>query len=159
MQRNAGAVADVAYTAGFYREMAPNHLAFAAIAAGSAPGLGLQPRRVLELGFGQGFGLALLAAANPDVMFEGCDLDAANVAHAHRLSEDAGLENVTLSRAGFEEAAARRDDRNDVDIAMMHGVLSWISPGARDAAIGIVEKRLRPGGLFYASYNCMPGWA
>jgi SAM-dependent methyltransferase len=159
VHRNADPVADVAYTAGFYREMAPSHLAFATIAAGSAPGLGLQPRRVLELGFGQGFGLALLAAANPDVAFEGIDLDAANVAHAQRLSNDARLENVTLSRAGFEEAAARRDDRNDVDVALMHGVMSWIPRAARDAAVAIVEKRLRPGGLFYVSYNCMPGWA
>jgi SAM-dependent methyltransferase len=159
VHRNAGPLADVAYTAGFYREMAPSHLAFAAIAAGSAPGLGLQPRRVLELGFGQGFGLALLAAANPDIAFEGYDLDVSNVAHAQRLSDHARLENVTLSRAGFEEAAALLDDRNDVDVVGMHGVLSWISPAARDAAIAIVEKRLRPGGLFYVSYNCMPGWA
>src|ERR1043166_6797188 len=141
----SGYVTDTSYTAGFYRETAPSHLAFAAVLGGYAPGGALHPRRVLELGFGQGFGLALLAAANPDVAFEGIDLDAANVAHAQRLFGDARLENVTRAQAGFEEAAARRDHRNDVDVAMMHGVLSWISPGAREAAIAIVEKRLRSG--------------
>jgi SAM-dependent methyltransferase len=154
----AGPVADVAYTAGFYSETAPSHLAFAAIAAGCSPGAALQPRRMLELGFGRGFGLALLAAANPDIAFEGQDFDADNVAHAERLVDLAKLENVTLTRAGFEDAAAQAG-QVDVDIVTMHGVLSWVSRAAREAAIGIVGKRLRPGGLFYVSYNCMPGWA
>lgn len=71
MSWNAGYVADIGYTAGFYRETAPGHMAFAALATGRSPGRALRPQRVLELGFGQGFGLALLAAANPDVAFEG----------------------------------------------------------------------------------------
>lgn len=158
MHQDAGAVADTPYTAGFYREMAPSHLAFAAIAAGCSPGVALQPRRMLELGFGRGFGLTLLAAANPDIAFEGQDFDADNVAHAQRLVELAQLENVTLARASFEDDAAQSGGEN-VDVVAMHGVLSWISTAARDAAIRIVGKRLRPGGLFYVSYNCMPGWA
>ena len=68
MQSGADPTTDVPYTAGFYREMAPSHVAFAALVGGSAPGAAVHPRRVLELGFGQGFGLALLAAANPDVI-------------------------------------------------------------------------------------------
>lgn len=158
MHPNAGSPADIGYTAGFYREMTPSHMAFAAIAAGFAPGLGLRPRRMLELGFGQGFGLALLAAANPDMAFEGQDSGIDNVAHAQQLVDLAQLENVTLARIGFEEAAAQGDGA-DVDIVAMHGVLSWISSAARDAAIEVVGKRLRRGGLFYVSYNCMPGWA
>jgi len=149
---------DVAYTAGFYREMAPSHVAFSALVAGCAPGAALQPRRMLELGFGQGFGLALLAAANPDIAFEGCDAGADNVAHAQRLVELAQLENVTLARTDFEAPAAQDGDR-DVDVVAMHGVLSWIADATRDAAIRIVGNRLRAGGLFYVSYNCMPGWA
>lgn len=158
MNSGAAPLADVAYTAGFYREMTPSHLAFAAIAAGCAPGPALQPQRVLELGFGRGFGLALLAAANPDVAFEGHDVDPDNVAHAQRLADRAGLENMSLMRAGFEDATARNGSE-DVDVVAMHGVLSWVPPAARDAALAIVGKRLRPGGLFYVSYNCLPGWA
>ena len=157
MQSGADPTTDVPYTAGFYREMAPSHVAFAALVGGSAPGVAVHPRRVLELGFGQGFGLALLAAANPDVTFEGCDLVAENVAHARRLVDGARLENVTLAQASFEDYAAQ--DGGEVDVAAMHGVLTWISPAARKAAIGIVARRLQPGGLFYVSYNCLPGWA
>jgi SAM-dependent methyltransferase len=158
LRSNGDPLADVEYTAGFYREMAPSHLAFAAIATGYVPGLGPRPRRMLELGFGQGFGLALLAAANPDVEFEGCDANAEHVAHARRLIADAGLSNIAVSQSGFEQAAARGGDA-DVDVIALHGVLSWISHAARDAVVAIARQRLRPDGLLYVSYNCMPGWA
>ncbi|TMJ01412.1 MAG: hypothetical protein E6G97_16140 [Alphaproteobacteria bacterium] len=158
MHPGAALTTDVPYTAGFYREMAPEHLAFATIAAGYAPSAARRPKRMLELGFGRGFGLALLAAANPDVAFEGQEVNADYVAHAQHLVTLAQLENVTLVRTAFEEPAAQNGGR-DVDVVAMHGVFSWISKAARDAALAIVGKRLRAGGLFYVSYNCMPGWA
>jgi SAM-dependent methyltransferase len=154
----ASLTTDVPYTPGFYREMAPEHLAFAAIAAGYSPGAAQRPKRLLELGFGRGFGLALLAAANPDVAFEGQDADADNVAHAKRMVDVARLGNITVTHTSFEDAVAR-NGRPDVDVVTMHGVFSWMSKAARAAALAIVSKRLRPGGLFYVSYNCMPGWA
>ncbi len=107
MSWNAGYVADIGYTAGFYRETAPIHMAFAALATGHSPGRALRPQRVLELGFGQGFGLALLAAANPDVAFEGYDFNPEHVANARMLIEGAALANATVAETGFEEAAAR----------------------------------------------------
>jgi SAM-dependent methyltransferase len=154
----AGYVADVGYTTGFYPETAPSHMAFAALATGRAPGRALAPRRVLELGFGQGFGLALLAAANPDVAFEGYDFNPEHVAHARRLIAGAGLENLTVSETGFEEAAARGGD-NDVDVIATHGILSWVARPIQDAIVDIVRQRLQPDGILYLSYNCMPGWA
>src|SRR6476660_2373796 len=107
MDWTQGYVADIGYTAGFFRQTTPSHMAFAALAIGRSPGRALRPARVLELGFGQGFGLALLAAANPDVAFEGCDINPAHVAHAQGLIESAGLSNLTVVQTGFEEAAAR----------------------------------------------------
>jgi SAM-dependent methyltransferase len=154
----AGYVADIGYTSGFYRETAPGHMAFAALASGRAPGRALAPRRVLELGCGQGFGLALLAAANPDVRFEGYDFNPEHVAHARRLIAGAGLDNLTVSETGFEEAAARGGE-NDVDAIVAHGILSWVSRPVQDAIVAIVRQRLQPDGMLYLSYNCMPGWA
>lgn len=154
----AGYVADIGYTSGFYRETAPAHMAFAALCAGGAPGRALAPKRVLELGFGQGFGLALLAAANPDVAFEGYDFNPEHVAHARRLIAGADLPNLTVSETGFEEAASRGGD-NDCDIVTAHGILSWVARPVQDALVAIVRQRLQPDGLFYVSYNCMPGWA
>ena len=56
---SGGYVDDIAYTAGFYPETAPGHAAFAALCRRRSPGLAWRPRRVLELGFGQGFGLSI----------------------------------------------------------------------------------------------------
>lgn len=150
-------VADIAYTAGFYPETAPAHLAFAALCRRCSPGLAWLPQRVLELGFGQGFGLALLAAANPDVAFEGCDFNRDHVAHARGLIADAGLANLTVSHMSFEQAAKQGD--KDIDVAILHGVLSWVEPASQRAVVSNLVRRLRPTGIAYVSYNCMPGWA
>jgi SAM-dependent methyltransferase len=157
MSTSGGYVADIAYTAGFYPETAPPHIAFAALCGRNSPGLAFRPRRILELGFGQGFGLALLAAANPDIAFEGSDFNAAHVAHAEMLIDAAGLRNLTVENSSFEQAAGRGEQ--DVDVIILHGVLSWIDPASQQAVVSILERRLRPGGLVYVSYNCMPGWA
>ena len=103
----SGYVADLAYTAGFYRETAPSHMAFAALSIGRSPGRALHPKRILEPGSGQGFGLSLLAAANPHIAFEGYDFNPEHVANTRRLIEGAGLANITVSETSFEEAAAR----------------------------------------------------
>jgi len=153
-----GYVADIGYTAGFYRETAPSHMAFCALAIGRSPGRALKPKRMLELGFGQGFGLTLLAAANPDVTFEGYDFNPEHVAQAQRFIADAALANVTVTETSFEEAASRGGD-NNLDVIALHGIFSWVSRKAQDAIVDILRQRLQPDGLSYISYNCMPGWA
>lgn len=113
---------------------------------------------MLELGFGQGFGLALLAAANPDAAFEGCDFNPDHVRHARRLIEAAQLANLSVSEAAFEEVAAGGGEA-DCDAIALHGVLSWVAPETQAAIVDIVRQRLRPQGLLYVSYNCLAGWA
>lgn len=154
----AGYVADIGYTSGFYRETAPGHMAFAAVANARAPGRALAPRHVLELGCGQGFGLALLAAANPDIAFEGIDFNPEHVAHARRLIESARLDNLSVAEASFVDVAARRGT-SDCDVIIAHGILSWVARPIQDAIVTIVGQRLQPDGMFYVSYNAMPGWA
>src|SRR5437660_855236 len=97
------------------------------------------------------------AAANPDVAFEGCDFNAEHVAHARGLIEDAGLANLTVSQMSFEQASGYGE--NDVDVVVLHGILSWIEPASQRAVVSTLARRLRPNGVAYASYNCMPGWA
>jgi len=150
-------IADIGYTAGFYPHTAPPHMAFAMLAAGFSPGRALRPKRVLELGFGQGFGLALLAAANPDVVFEGCDFNPEHVAHAQGLIDEAALANISVSGLSFAEAA--HNGACDVDVVVANGVLSWIGHADRDAVVAILRRRLRPDGVLNVSYNSMPGWA
>ena len=153
-----GYILDIGYTAGFHPETAPRRLAFATLAAGRVPGLALRPGRVFELGVGQGFGLVLLAAANPDVAFEGCDFNPDHVAQARRFISDADLENIAITEASFA-TVARAAGARDIDIVLAHGVLSWVAPEARQDIVRFVSRRLRTEGLFYVSYNAPPAWA
>ena len=68
-----GYVVDVGYTEGFYPELTPVLLGFAALLGGTgAPDFG-RPFTYYELGCGNGKSTALLAAANPHGRFIGVD--------------------------------------------------------------------------------------
>lgn len=155
-----GYVADVPYALGFYREMVPAHIAFASLCVGKHPGLALKPKRVLELGFGMGLGFVINAAANPGIHFEGIDFNPMHVAHARGLVEDTGLTNASVREASFQDLAREAEgSQQDLDLIVLHGILTWVSSEAHGAIVEIARKRLKPGGLLYVSYNCMPGWA
>src|SRR5690554_3935168 len=91
----AGYISDVAYTLGFYREMAPPFLDYVCALNGYT-GPRRTPMRYCELGCGRGYGTALLAAANPDSSFVGIDFNPAHIREARSLAERAGLANVTF---------------------------------------------------------------
>lgn len=155
-----GYVSDIAYSIGYYREMAPDHIGYAALSLSRQPGGTVRPQRILELGFGMGLGFVLAAAANPETHFEGYDFNPEHVIHARGLANAADISNVTIREASFQDIAEEAWERqHDVDLIQLHGILSWVSPEAHAAIVEIVRKRLKPGGLVYVSYNCMPGWA
>ncbi|KAB1068739.1 class I SAM-dependent methyltransferase [Methylobacterium planeticum] len=155
-----GYVADIPYALGFYRETVPAHIAFAATCVGKHPGLSFRPKRVLELGFGMGLGFVINAAANPNTHFEGVDFNPLHVAHARGLIDEAELTNVSVREASFQDLAREADEgQHDLDLIVLHGILTWVSAEAHEAIVEITRKRLKPGGMLYVSYNCMPGWA
>jgi hypothetical protein len=41
----------------------------------------------------------------------------------------------------------------------MHGIYSWVSPQVRQECRDIINRKLKPGGIVYVSYNTQPGWA
>jgi SAM-dependent methyltransferase len=149
------------YTHGYYREMAPDWLDLAARAAGqlaprTAPNA---PFRYLDLGTGQGFGLCLLAASNPQGEFLGVDFMPDHIAHARRLAEAAGLGNVRFVQADFLDLAADWPaDFGQFGYVALHGIYSWVPPRVRAAVVDCVGHATRPGSLVYASYNAQPGW-
>lgn len=155
-----GYVSDVQYTAGFYREMAPSHLAFIALVMGYALGPVAKPKHYLELASGQGFGTVLLAATNPQTEFVGIDFNPGQTANARKLAEEAGLTNVRFLDWSFQETATRTEGLpREFDIIALHGIYSWVSEENRKAIVTILRQRLRPGGFAYVSYNSLPGWA
>jgi len=151
-----GYVTDVSYIPGFYTNLAPVAIRYAAAVnrvAGptTAPGF-----RYLELGCGLGRALTTLAAANPQGRFVGVDVNPDHIAAAARDVSAGGLENVRLVTADFADLP---DDIGDFDFIALHGVLSWVGPAVRDAILATARHRLVPGGLLLVSYNSLPGWA
>lgn len=151
----------VGYTYGFCREIAPAWLNFCARLAGrlppsSAPG---KPLRYLELGMGQGMGITLLAAANPDIDFVGVDFHPEHVAHAQGLVDAAELTNIRFSPADFMALADDWPaDFGTFDYVVLHGIFSWVSPQVRAAVVQCLAHATHAGSLVYNGYNAQPGW-
>jgi len=151
----------VGYSYGFYREMAPSWLDLCALAAGQAPPRSDEgaPFRYLELGAGQGFGLCLLAAANPAGEFVGVDFHPDHIAHAQGLAAAAGLTNLRFYAADFVALAADWPaDFGTFDYVALHGVYSWVPSEVRAAVVRCLAHATHAGSLVYASYNAQPGW-
>ncbi|HYH21217.1 MAG TPA: class I SAM-dependent methyltransferase [Azospirillum sp.] len=154
MSWSAGYVVDTPCTPGFYREMAPAAVAFAALLAGRAVPA---PRAALELGCGAGFNAAVLAAANPDCAWTAIDFNPDHIAAAEDFRARAGLTNLTLSDASFAECRTRHP--GPFDCVAAHGVYSWIGDDTARDVQEILRTSLSVGGALYLSYNCLPGWA
>ncbi len=160
MSWNEGYVADVPYTSGYYREMAPTHQAVTALLAGVTPPDPSGAYRFLELGCGTGMGLCILAAANPQAEFVGVDFMPAHVAAARRLIATAGLGNIRIVEASFESLArGEGEDLGQFEFAALHGVYTWISDALKRDVVRLLDRHLAPGGLVYVGYNNMAGWA
>jgi SAM-dependent methyltransferase len=150
------------YTYGVYRELAPDWIDVCAMLAGFvAPSEAGQGRlRYLELGCGQGFGLALIASAYPEIEFVGIDFSPEHIAHARGLARAAALDNVRFIEADFLDLARGWPaELGRFDYVVLHGIYSWVPADLRRAIVGCLGHALVSGGLAYVSYNSMPGWA
>jgi SAM-dependent methyltransferase len=155
----SGYVTDIDYVHDFCRVQTPPMLAFAALSGGvEAPGGAGEALAYCDLGCGQGYTANLIAAANPAAQVLGVDFNPSHIANARTLASAAGLSNVDFREASFQQLASD-PTAPQFDIMAMHGVFSWISAENRRALVTLIADRLRPGGLLYVSYDCMPGWA
>jgi SAM-dependent methyltransferase len=152
-----GYVTDVAYTSNFYRDLSPVllcHLGF--LKSIQAPRVEA-PFTFMELGCGHGLTTNVLAAVNPTGRFYAVDFNPLHVLEARTLAEEAGLANVTFLEESFADLGGA--DLPDFDFIVLHGVWSWVNAENREHILRFIARRLRPGGIAYVSYNCMPGWA
>lgn len=152
--------ADLAYPAFFHRELTPAWLHAVLTALGHRAPDPAAPYAWCELGCGPGLTTLLSAAANPGGTFHGVDFDPAAIAHARGLAAQAELGNVRFLQHSFAELAEAEDSAlPPLDLIVMHGVLSWISPDNRRAVMRIVERWLKPGGIACLGYMTQPGSA
>lgn len=152
------------YTSAFFRELSPSWLDFAALLKGHRPprnGEG-EPFTFLDLGCGTGFSLLMLAALYPEGRFFGVDFHPDHVAHGLDLVGRAGLKNVAILEADFLELAGSGDpwpwSAGACDYVVAHGIATWVTEPVQNALLSVAAASLRPGGLFYCSYNSHPGW-
>jgi SAM-dependent methyltransferase len=152
-----GYVTELPYSVNHFPEMAPAHLRLALLQAGlAAPDID-QDFSYLELGFGQGLGLNMLAAAHPQGRFFGNDFMPAHVAAAQAVAAEACLSNLQLVQDSFAQLHER--DLPSMDFIVLHGVYSWVNAENRAQIVALIARLLKPGGVLYVSYNCLPGWA
>ena len=154
---SSGYNTDLGYTFGFYREISPEWLNYVALTKSVTPPSG--PWRYLELGCGQGYGLALLAALNPNHDFVGIDFNPIHITHARHLALAAGLKNVRFEEADFLTTAQEWPAAwGKFDYIAAHGIYSWMSLDVCEAIVKTLDRAANSGALFYVSYNTLPAW-
>lgn len=154
-------VTDVPYARRFVRELSPAWLDFAALICGIAPPRHARaadaPFTWCELGCGNGVTPVFLAAAHPNGAFTGIDVMPEHIAFAEAFARDAEIANARFHAADFATAIAADEDGFDYIVA--HGVYTWVDHAAQRDLLRFIDRCLKPGGLIYLSYDCLPGWA
>ncbi|MGF1526565.1 MAG: methyltransferase regulatory domain-containing protein [Candidatus Competibacterales bacterium] len=151
-----GYVTDLEYHTAYHHDLAPINHHYLCLLQRIQPPTIDQPFVHLDLGSGDGFTNVLLAAANPHGQFYAVDFNPAHIRRGQTLASLAGLDNITFVEASFEDL--HRHGIPPADFVTCYGVFSWIDPGLRQALIDYVGERLKPGGVFFVSYNTLPGW-
>jgi SAM-dependent methyltransferase len=153
---NEGYFTDVGYTYGYYREINPVFQRFCLLLRGFAAPAPAADAQHCELGFGQGVSVNIHAAANPGG-YVATDFNPAHAAHANTLAAAAGS-GARLVDDSFEQLLARTD-LPQFDSISLHGIWTWVSRDNHQVIAEFARRHLKPGGVFYNSYNCFPGWS
>ncbi len=148
---------EIPYTWNFYTHQSPVRLQYVARLNGIELPPIAEPFTYCELGCGNGVTANILADSLPQGSFYAVDINPAHIANAESMAKEAGLSNITFFQDGFGGMLQRRLPK--FDYITLHGVWSWVDDGVRREALAVIDKFLKPGGLVYVSYNCLPGWA
>ncbi|HVZ00064.1 MAG TPA: methyltransferase regulatory domain-containing protein [Dongiaceae bacterium] len=152
-----GYVTDVSYTNSYFRELSPVWLNHVAAMQGARPRPLAEGFTHIDLGCGLGQTSIVLAGCFPQGRFYGVDFNPAHIDTAQHAAAQIGLGNVTFIERAFEELLDA--DLPQFDFITLHGIWSWIGESTRQAVARFIYARLKPGGIVYNSYNCLPGWA
>ena len=144
-------VTDITYTMNYKPEINPLLIDFSFLLAGiRAPAV----NTACELGFGQGLSLNFHAAGS-SIAWYGNDFNLKHVLFAEELARASGT-NCLLSPQAFRTFCARTD-LPDFDFICLHGIWSWIDDENRAIIVEFLQRKLKPGGVAYVSYNALPG--
>lgn len=108
-----------------------------------------------DLGCGDGTTLNALAETYSQGIFFGIDFNAGHIATARRVAEEAGLSNVRFIESSFSDLKVQ--ELPEFDFVGMNGIYSWLEGAEVKAVRDFLNKKLKPGGLFYVEYLSLPG--
>lgn len=97
--------------------------------------------QVLELGFGQGYNLGVLAPRLPDSQLSGVDLTPGHVAQAQRMLAERGIANVDARQGDFHALPWP-----DASFDQVYSIEAFCHALDVDVALREVVRVLRPGG-------------
>lgn len=153
-----GYVRGIPYTKKIYNSCLPEYISFSALLNGEETAFG-DTFNYIDLGCGFGLTTILAALSYPRARFVGVDFDPTHVAYANKLSRKLGLANVEFVCESFGDISDRLIQKYGYfDIAVSHGVLTWIDGSLREVLISDIGKLLKAGGVAAVSYNCAAGW-
>jgi SAM-dependent methyltransferase len=145
----------VAYPSPMLDDVTPERLRASAILHGfAAPET--SRASLLEIGCGDGINALAFAATAPQGKAVGFDLSLGAIEKGQAMLARTGLANVEL-HVGDIVSYAREGEQ--FDYITCHGVFSWVPPVVRGALLELIAARLKPGGIAYMSYDCLPAAA
>jgi SAM-dependent methyltransferase len=147
---------DIPYVNDFTPCVAPAFLDYVALSAGFAAPERQDGFAFCDVGCGRGATVAILAATHPNGRFYGIDLMQTHIEQAAGLAAEAGINNATFLAADITASDLALPQ---FDYIVAHGVYTWVDPRVRAALLRLIDRRLKPGGLVYLSYNALPGRA
>ena len=150
MERSRG----IDYVFGYYDGMNPNRAAFTVTNRGF---LAPKIETACELGFGQGVSLAINAATS-NQKWVGTDIEPAQVSFARDLVSHLNQDKCRVYGQSFKDFK-ENPDIGQFDFICLHGIWTWIKDSDRQIICELIDKKLKPGGLLYISYNALPAWA
>src|SRR5690606_27306962 len=71
---------------------------------------------------------------------------------------EAANSSAALYDDSFEQLL-NRTDLPQFDTISLHGIWTWVSREDHKIIAEFARRHLKPGGIFYVSYNCFPGWS
>jgi methyltransferase-like protein/2-polyprenyl-3-methyl-5-hydroxy-6-metoxy-1,4-benzoquinol methylase len=111
--------------------------------------------RVLELGCAKGVNLMAMAQVFPEAEFVGIDASRNQITEGEEILAKLGVNNVRLIATDLSRL---EEDIGQFDYIIAHGLFSWVPKHVQEAIFKICQDRLKPEGVAYISYNCLPGW-
>lgn len=111
--------------------------------------------RVLEFACGDGSNIISMAVQYPDASFVGIDSNKALIARGRMIVDALELKNITLDCVDIKHY---HPEVSAYDYVLCHGLYSWVSGELQRVILERGVTALAAQGVFFVSYNTLPGW-